>query len=509
MIKKINQYLLTRHPLLWNTRIIWMLLLNIILHLLFFASGFVTATPVNLKYHDSMWGFGGGNLLIFSILCSLLVLIIWIIQLLRNNAFKNFYRIDKWYQAKEFFILLVLILLSTTYYISFAYGARAKVKHITNTSLFVHEANIINHAMAYLPSDSIDYFILNDCENQENKRISFSLTERNIVTSSQHDSAGTTYLNNGNDSLLRAACERPDAFSYKNYCADFLSISLPGIISKNDLFITKQKWLQQHSIDSVAKLLQEFKAICIKYNIENNINVNACYKAVFSTPQNNLSFLIDDRTYYERKRQFYLNSMSLRGAFGLIYNCHGFAESVNEDNVRIFTVAAYMAVMLSILLFCYRRFSRKVFLFSIIGSIVWAVIVGLIMSGLSREANSLPELYITLCTLFFIAAVINLQRQRQKLVTGALLCWHIYLFPFVILMINFIIDNYYQDKEYRLYNSSNNIDTIKIMAEKYPVSSWVHAHSTEIIFLNLCFVIIYIIFVFNKLAKRWYIMPAE
>ena len=50
-INQINQYLLERYPNIWNTRIVWMLLLGIAVHFIFFFIGFVShASPGTLQH---------------------------------------------------------------------------------------------------------------------------------------------------------------------------------------------------------------------------------------------------------------------------------------------------------------------------------------------------------------------------------------------------------------------------------------------------------------------------
>ena len=39
---KIDQYLLENYPTIWNTKIIWVLLVNIVIHILFFLMGFLS-----------------------------------------------------------------------------------------------------------------------------------------------------------------------------------------------------------------------------------------------------------------------------------------------------------------------------------------------------------------------------------------------------------------------------------------------------------------------------------
>ena len=48
---KIDQYLLENYPTIWNTKIVWMLLVNVIIHILFFFIGFVKSAPKN-EYSD-------------------------------------------------------------------------------------------------------------------------------------------------------------------------------------------------------------------------------------------------------------------------------------------------------------------------------------------------------------------------------------------------------------------------------------------------------------------------
>src|SRR5215218_10360490 len=142
MIKKINQYLLTHKPILWNTRIVWILAINFILHFFFFISGFLSISAKYIVGHSSIHSVGGPGLYTFSVLCSLLLVIVWLIYYLRNNAFKNFYRIGKWYLVKEFLLILTILFTSITYFESYHYGIKLKVRSITSKTVFEKEVSI-------------------------------------------------------------------------------------------------------------------------------------------------------------------------------------------------------------------------------------------------------------------------------------------------------------------------------------------------------------------------------
>ena len=93
-IYKTNQYLLERYPTIWNTRLVWMLLAAVTLHLLFFVFGFFTLTnPEMLQERRVTNLFFENGSIFLSVIISILVVVTWIIYMFKNNAFKNFYPI--------------------------------------------------------------------------------------------------------------------------------------------------------------------------------------------------------------------------------------------------------------------------------------------------------------------------------------------------------------------------------------------------------------------------------
>src|SRR5690606_3380798 len=95
-INKINNYLIQRYPTVWNTRIVWMLLISLLVHCLFFFIGSVSQTESSayndyynseIRYFKSGWSFTGA-------IISMLMLVGWLVVMFKNNAFKNFYPIS-------------------------------------------------------------------------------------------------------------------------------------------------------------------------------------------------------------------------------------------------------------------------------------------------------------------------------------------------------------------------------------------------------------------------------
>ena len=82
---------------------------------------------------------------------------------MRNNAFKSFYRLSKFYLAKEFGLIFLILLTTISYSQSFEWGVKMRVRSITNEKEFVYETTAVNKGTVYVPTERAAYFILNNC----------------------------------------------------------------------------------------------------------------------------------------------------------------------------------------------------------------------------------------------------------------------------------------------------------------------------------------------------------
>ena len=91
-MKKIEQYLLERYPSLWNTKIVWLLGIALCAHLFFFLFGFfsVNEEDFSTKYFGTIEKFFPIAFLL-NFVISTLLLVGWLVQMSKNNAFKHFY----------------------------------------------------------------------------------------------------------------------------------------------------------------------------------------------------------------------------------------------------------------------------------------------------------------------------------------------------------------------------------------------------------------------------------
>ncbi len=176
MLKKLNKYILTHFPLLWNTKFIpavaIALLLNLFMLLLGVLnfSGYVELQLYTLYMNEQ-------TLVLLSIIVSLLFFIIWLSRYARNNAFTNFYPLKKGYLVKEFLLVLAIVLLNMCYYFSFKLGYFISANAALSTKEVINFENETNLAMMFLPHVNSSYEKSSKCKLEELNSMSESNVE--------------------------------------------------------------------------------------------------------------------------------------------------------------------------------------------------------------------------------------------------------------------------------------------------------------------------------------------
>ncbi len=161
-INKINQYLLERFPNIWNTRIIWMLLLGIAVHLIFFFIGFVShASPSSLQHTRAIDDYFSTGLIFVHIIISVLLIVGWLIYMFKNNAFKNFYPSSGRKLFSEFLQYFIIIFISTTFYFSYMSGFKLFISYKYDDETMAKNIDIINRSVPFLSQNLEDYTLEN------------------------------------------------------------------------------------------------------------------------------------------------------------------------------------------------------------------------------------------------------------------------------------------------------------------------------------------------------------
>ncbi len=144
-IAAVNQYLLERYPVIWNTRILWMLGAAMMVHLLFFGIGVITLLdPKSLKGYNVMQSYFQNGMLLLGLVISLVLLVVWLVTLFRNNSFKNFYPTSALDLFKHFCAYVVIIFSCTSFYYSYTLGLQCYIKTAYAQERILEEQQIAN-----------------------------------------------------------------------------------------------------------------------------------------------------------------------------------------------------------------------------------------------------------------------------------------------------------------------------------------------------------------------------
>lgn len=160
---RINQYLLERYPNIWNTRLVWMLLIALGIHILFFTGGYFTfITPASL--HQQLYDFdvlNGNGAMLFAIAVTIILLVLWLVYLLKNNAFKNFYPTSRGKIFLSFFYYLVIIFACSTFHMSYMIGYKTFIHQKYPVSKFETQRLTAARAAPFLLLNIEDYNLIN------------------------------------------------------------------------------------------------------------------------------------------------------------------------------------------------------------------------------------------------------------------------------------------------------------------------------------------------------------
>src|SRR5690606_27071488 len=164
IMQRLDNYLLTHYPLLWNLRIHWVWPVIIVLHLVFFSAGYVSVSLQDGLTWQTLRISGATASMAF--LCGVLIGVLWLVFYFRNNAFKQFYPLPKGRLMGEFALIALTVFGMSSFAASYAGGAYGHVRALTQDTDIVREANVINLARHFIAFDKDDFRSSGDCRYQ-------------------------------------------------------------------------------------------------------------------------------------------------------------------------------------------------------------------------------------------------------------------------------------------------------------------------------------------------------
>jgi hypothetical protein len=458
MLTSLNKKLISRYPLLWNTRIIQCLTALAIIHLLFYAAGMLTEIPM-----EKLWWYHTFNLdqvIILSALVSLLFVILWLVQFLRNNPFKSYYSLGPGYLYAEFILLFIVFLFSSTFFLSYQQGLYEKGRRVTRDIDIKTEADKANIARHFIVVNADDFSKKNSCELIREREIRDSIYRAKYHT------------NESRETQEYAA----DSLNYLYYCQQNIGLGSVPLKSRYEISAIGNAWLRNHNRDSVRQVLEFYRQLCNKYKIPNTLVTEDLLEEVFSNPSFNVLTLHSGESLYQLE-DVYQNIERLRTGFW------------DED---IFIGFLYFALGASILLFSFRITRLRPWFTAIIGAIVWCILVGLIVTTI-HNGEGVLILLLVIWLFYMGASLIQIFGRSRKIYAGVFFNWFYWSTAFLIPLVMGLI---YEATDIPCNNYPD-------CPPDPPIHTWIQQHFIQINWVNIVFMLILTLAVFIPLAMKW------
>ncbi|MGV0936376.1 hypothetical protein ACTS9U_11465 [Empedobacter falsenii] len=158
MFKKINQTLITKYPLIWNLKFIWILLTILVFNLIAFINGFLFFTKKSQLQESGLYEvFFNSGIIIYYVLIGVIICVIWLYFYIKNNRFKSNYPTSRNYLFKEFLAVFFIIFLMFYVPNSFKTGLKFRVSNYITEEQYLKDIDIINRAQGFTLQPNFGY----------------------------------------------------------------------------------------------------------------------------------------------------------------------------------------------------------------------------------------------------------------------------------------------------------------------------------------------------------------
>ncbi|MES2485355.1 MAG: hypothetical protein V4581_05310 [Bacteroidota bacterium] len=474
MFNKIQNHLLLRHPLLWNIKIVPMLAITLIIHALFFITGYAKGT---INFKQKGWQYNLDNdsptVVFFSILLSLVILILWLVYYFRNNAYKSFYPKKNASLYKEWLLILVISILNCSYTATFFYAQDVRKTSYFDNQETQYRIDIIS--MASLFTDERE-LVNNDGHSQIQVELAQNVDEKN----------------GKKRSLLTYSVHRFGSYSYR-YNRDN---SLKNRDSVNNARV--KGWLRNNQRDSVEWLFTQFEKIAKSHDLKSNITPQQWVNLVYKYPEFNEYELIastnridnnyENYTYATTETStsdYYVPMKEMTYSYEKIHN----AEYKPFITTEIGLIYLCVAFGLSLTIFSFRVTSGRGWLIALVSVGITAMITGL-FSVVTGAGESYPIMWLLIIVGLLIYYLAIASSRAGKGLTDIILNALIWLLAWVIPIIASII--VITRVSHNNYNGEYN--------ETF--SHWIENNIVVIMYVNLAIILVYM-YLLTASIKKW------
>lgn len=522
MLKKIQQYLLLNHPLLWNIKVVPAIIGAIIINLFFFVVGYLI-TEIDFTDIYSYYGnpFSGGALIYMgAVLTSILLFIIWLVFYSKNNAFKSFYPKSRGGLYSEWVLTFVIILGFVLFPFSYYQGTVTKVKSYAGKQEMIEAVETLNQIRILIPTEKTSYY--------QEYPVGLGSRYSNNVPNMDIISPDTSNTLSYEDQIKLAESQ---TIHYENY-PDFAQLSLlnygvssqfyipegSGIVIRDSQNVTK--WLKEQNREEISKLMDKFIALQNKHNLTTNLTKDQWMDLVYNPskyPVGDFN-LICSYNYKSRDSVFgyYYSGRPVNTEYFVSYDelQSGYSKILDAyvdkgGTLARCMVAICLALSISLFVFSFRATTGKSWLIALISIGLILFINGIVSFSVAAPFGSnltVPLFYIfVLLAIFSCEMVAVLRKNGARKAKGKSdiyinhLIWFVPAVPALIFTAVYLIghDQYsYVDSEYKN----------KALYETY---LFMNQYIMELIWANICLTFVSMWFFIGLILRKWKSLPEQ
>lgn len=400
MFKNIQQHLLIKFPILWNIRLVPILLAVILSQVIFFLLGYILTdnTPQYNSFISGMYYL----LYAASLLVGTLLLIFWLIRYNRNNGLRAFYPYTTLQLYLEWIcIFLVCISIGFLPY-ALETGKKIKWQKVVSQTEQKKAMDILYKVNILIPTDEYKYELVG---NQTPLLVGDAEVDRTIFDTKLYN-------------YVEDAVTPDNPIEYVG--PSFLYAKDNGRNSywryDRDATETVHRWLVNQNEDSIRSLMNSYLELQAKHKFKTNLDVDYWMSTVYNPPLYPVKELIEmnESTYRQHQYDKYTEYYDLFSYYEEIENSYGQSDHINWQIIVTLTIA----LGFSVLIFSSRVTSGRFWVYSLLTAGV-LVFIYFILLGLCALLDSFGPTYLFVPTFWlalFIAIAIIL---GNKITSGS------------------------------------------------------------------------------------------
>jgi len=446
MFTKIQKYLLLNYPLLWNLRIVPVLICTLLINLFFYGAGYL-ATELDFKETSLYYSLGNWPIYFGAVVTSILSFIFWMIFYAKNNAFKVFYPKTSGSLYLEWLLSFVIVLSMVMYPYSFMKGGDSKLRTYSSEAEMVNAIETLKMIHILIPQSKNEYY--KEYPDAENSAYETKTGE--VIVSGMEEA-------------------QPKDTLFENY-PDFAQLSLLnynryGFYIPNDHFLdirdsdTVKKWLVEENKEEISNLMDSFFKLLNKHSLTTNLTKEKWMELVYNPRKYpvgdfNLiaryNYMAEDNDYYtyrnfdpENSSGYYVPYNELISAYLKIEDAY---LDYNNNELALLWIFI-LSLSISILVFSFKATSGKSWLIA-------AVSLGLLLmldwfvslvTHIVFDGNIFgPVLYIILLLgilisgfIYVISKLAQSRRKGRSHIIMNVLMWSVPAIPALLLVLTYI-----------------------------------------------------------------------